>query len=619
MTSSANPHQMPQRILMLLVVLSTFGVRAQPIPADRLPPGGTWEHVAGVPGGVPLRTTIFVNVLTTTNPLYKCTADGSTDNLTKLGNALNNCPSNQVVFLPSGNYFVSGTTGMRSGAGVTLRGNGPGNTVISGGAFNGVVQFGSVWPPNFPGTVTAITAGAVKGSTAVTVASAATFAVGQMLWLEQANDGIAVFNYGSSSSYGDDRTRDGSHCLNVRAMVTNITGNVVSFLPPLPCSLLVSPEAIGFGGGVVCSWCGLEDLTINGSTAGTGFQWDGAYACWVKNVELVNWENFGLWANYASCCSIDQFYIHQPAAFDRSFGYSIEYDDCDHLHLVNSILWHGETGMLVQESVANLFDYNFAYDITNGYEGSPQRAWYGSHVPYTTMNAFIFNEGSGFQNDFYFGPSSYALLLGNLFTGSEPSTTTDGRMVISLDSHSCSNSVIGNILGAAYTNAPRFSVLANQAVVYGLPSPSAPAWRLGLTNTDNYTTGSSVFRLGYPFSGNNSSDGVEADGGTNHPTYMDATVAPSTLITNNWDIVNQTAAGTNWVQAVAQVFPSGRPAWYDATAPWPPFDPAHPASVADTNLPAARRFWLGTNYLAAPAPFSFPLSLLNGLEFQVKP
>src|SRR5450756_326227 len=61
----------------------------------------------GVPGGIPNRTTIFVNVLTTGNSAYHCAGDGVTDDGPPLAAALTACPAGQVVYAPTATYRIA--------------------------------------------------------------------------------------------------------------------------------------------------------------------------------------------------------------------------------------------------------------------------------------------------------------------------------------------------------------------------------------------------------------------------------------------------------------------------------------------------------------------------------
>src|SRR5205809_2033485 len=73
-----------------------------------------WSQ-AGIPGGIPNRTTICA----TLNP-------GAT--AAQINSALAACPSGQVVFLNAGTYNLSGALSFSGHSNVTLRGAGPDRT-----------------------------------------------------------------------------------------------------------------------------------------------------------------------------------------------------------------------------------------------------------------------------------------------------------------------------------------------------------------------------------------------------------------------------------------------------------------------------------------------------------
>src|SRR5229473_3146764 len=83
---------------------------------------------AGIPGGIPSRTTICA----TLNP-------GATS--TQINNAIASCPANQVVFLNPGTYTISGGINFGSTSNVPLRGAGPKQTIVKFSSPNGCSGF----------------------------------------------------------------------------------------------------------------------------------------------------------------------------------------------------------------------------------------------------------------------------------------------------------------------------------------------------------------------------------------------------------------------------------------------------------------------------------------------
>src|SRR4051794_25319875 len=114
------------RLVSLGVLLLTqTAIFADILPADRV---AGWGGNVGVEGGIPIRTTIY-----TTLPA------GST--LSQINSAIAACPSGQVVMLAAGSYSLGGQVIFNGKSGVTLRGAGPGNTVLH---FSGSPAYGNI-------------------------------------------------------------------------------------------------------------------------------------------------------------------------------------------------------------------------------------------------------------------------------------------------------------------------------------------------------------------------------------------------------------------------------------------------------------------------------------------
>src|SRR2546427_8063 len=82
-----------------------------------------WSQ-AGIPGGIPTRTTICA----TLNP-------GATP--AQINSAIASCPAGQVVFLTAGTYNISGGITFNGQSNVTLRGAGPDKTFLVFSGSNG--------------------------------------------------------------------------------------------------------------------------------------------------------------------------------------------------------------------------------------------------------------------------------------------------------------------------------------------------------------------------------------------------------------------------------------------------------------------------------------------------
>src|SRR5882724_2394853 len=139
---------------------------------------------AGVPGGVPVRST----VCSTLGAAGQAPSFVQSVTVAQVNSALTACGVNQVVLLNPGTYNTAGGT-IVIPSNKVLRGSGPTQTIINetgSGGGSSVVRFGTGSEPS-SGTNTAITGGATQGSTSITVASASGITVGKLLVITQSD------------------------------------------------------------------------------------------------------------------------------------------------------------------------------------------------------------------------------------------------------------------------------------------------------------------------------------------------------------------------------------------------------------------------------------------------
>jgi len=111
---------------------------------------------AGIPGGIPNRTTICSTINAATY------GNGTSDATGGIQTAMNGCPTGQVVSLSPGTFLINGN--LRVPSNVTLRGQGADQTILNAkGTSGAVIGLGSGFP-NTSGSVS-ITGGAISGST----------------------------------------------------------------------------------------------------------------------------------------------------------------------------------------------------------------------------------------------------------------------------------------------------------------------------------------------------------------------------------------------------------------------------------------------------------------------
>ena len=178
-------------VLAALLALMIASGHAAPAQQTAIIPGDRridWTGHAGVPGGIPARATIHV----TLNP-------GAT--AAQINQAIQNCPADQVVFLNAGTYTLSAPIDFNGKQRMTLRGAGPGQTILRPGNLGYAITSGqTAWY----GSARTITGGNTKGSTSITVDNASGIQAGTVVNMWQ--DADPSFYWTRSPSYRQDHT-----------------------------------------------------------------------------------------------------------------------------------------------------------------------------------------------------------------------------------------------------------------------------------------------------------------------------------------------------------------------------------------------------------------------------
>lgn len=551
---------------------------AQIIPATNAPVA-VWA-VAGVPGGIPNRTNIFTTL-----------SAGATGG--QIQTAINSCPPGKVVLLGPGTYDVGSMTLAAPGNWV-LRGAGMGQTILnfSGGYANFYLGNYPPWGGSWLNTVN-ITGGGAQGSTNITVASISGYAVGDLCVIDMDNsDWIVGYGAGGSGSQtmnsdSAGKNRDGNRVQLHIAEITAVSGNNLTFWPPLPFALDLAraPQVSEFGVRGP-RWSGVEDLTFNfGGTSSAGLFAGGLYAFWLKNVEVKNWGTFGVWPRWSACFEMRGCYVHEPNTYNWGKGYALQLDPCSGSLIVDNIFYKNQDTVLLQGGCSgNVLAYNFLSFSYNGYIGVDwllQEAG-ANHTPFPAYNLFEGNYIGKYQPDYYYGPSSHGAVFRNRITGNGP-WITQNRVAVSIDAQQRHYSVVGNQLGER--TAPSSITLAKPGVTLTYAAPGSIAWGYDPGSANFSYTSAQIYRLGYPFSGNNGSGSGTA--------VHDAHVKTNTLRHGNWDAANNKVM---WDARIADtnvpnsLFLSTKPGWF-GNLPWPPYGPSAPSSTTNdiAKIPAGYR------------------------------
>jgi PKD repeat protein len=553
--------------LLILSLFTGIGVSAQILPASRTLAGtGSWHGLVGVPGGIPNRTAIY-----TTIPAGAA--------VSTVQNAINACPSGQVVLLSAGNYSWSGSLNMKSG--VTLRGAGQNATVITSSAnyaiiFQGYSCMIGNQGANGAGVHHASwTGGYAQGSTSLTLSTTANLSVGQVITIDQLNDAdtTAVGAEGTSTgcysttadpANGSDRFQFQS------AIVTAISGNVVTISEPVYMPNYASshsPSAWWEDNGVTqMRAAGVEALTVQCSSSAnssSGITMSGCYGCWVQNVTLKNYryhcQNYGMNIRCEfSHCTLSGYGNTDCYGFYPKWQFGTLYE--------NNIGINCGTMFLIQACAGCVIAYNYATNcqLSTSYLGGV----YYCHGGNPNMCLFEGNWGPEFEMDNTWGSAAYNVALRNRFTGNSDSVLGDtgNAQAIGCSATSRHMTVMGNVLGTTgynniYEDGPAGCIGSPRVYYFGGTS--------GCNGTYDPLTKSTMFRAFNWTSATTTNNGIATDG------YQASDIPNSLYLTS-------------------------KPSFF-GSLPWPAIDPANVTySLSRTNIPSGYRAILGMDPPTGP-------------------
>jgi hypothetical protein len=514
-----------------------------------------WSH-AGIPGGIPNRTTICA----TLNPGASAS---------QINSAIGSCPSGQVVFLSAGTYNLSSGIDFSNKSGVTLRGAGANQTFL---VFTGAVGCFGQWSniclrngdnswTGSPSHTANWTGGYAKGTTQVTLSSTSGLAAGDVLILDQLNDSDTdpgtIWICESANVCAQEGSASGSRSGRAQEQlvkVTAINGNNVTITPGLYMPNWRASQAPGaWWASTEITMSGVEDLSIDGTNGGADHNLtiNNGYNCWVKGVRSLNAnrDHVNLYQAAASVVR-DNYFYGTKNAISQSYGVE-GYMSSDNL-VENNIFQHITTPIQVNASASGtVFGYNF--NIDDYYAASANWMIYGNSLHAAGIDSVLFegNEGNGLIGDNVHGTHTFVTAFRNQYFGWEPNKTAQ-TIPVELQIGSRYFNIIGNVLGKAGYHSQYEDVVPNG------------------TNGD-----SSIYALGW--------FGNEGGGG---PT--DSVVPKTVMRWGNYDVV------TNSIRWNASEVPSGltlyanpvpasqnlpasfylssRPSWW-GTMPWPAVGP----------------------------------------------
>lgn len=567
-----------RKALVIFVLVLLAGQAGGQIIPPGWQPGHGWNP--GVRGGIPNRTTIYTNL-----------PDGSSRSTIQA--ALDNCPSNQVVKLAVGTYNLGGLN-IKIPQGVTLRGAGISNSLVT----NGPIFFdgGGAYDYDWNNTTAINLNNCVKDSASVTSATAHGFSVGHWLIIDRLTNGAAdppQNNVGTlgTMTWGGRPDGVGNRNMGQIVRVTNVVSTTVFQVdPPLYWSYDGTPQAFRIA--TVTEMAGVEDLTHIGNTSDdANIMWQGGFNCWLKRVEIRGIKKKAVHLYGAAWFEISECIIHDaiPVGTDKSAQYTSD--------RVYSIFFgpHATAGLVTDNIIerctmgaafegaaaGNVFSYNFITNIWWQNTGdSPRRFGPLNHGAHPFMNLIEGNYSSvRFRADGYWGTSSHYTVLRNRIHQTDRGSGDSQVWTMDIEKDQMYNAFIGNCLGCGG------GVTENE-------------WEEALDDSSPYSSDGNgvMWRIGALNGGGDAAAGA-----------MDKRTWTNQLRWVNWECrTNDSVSGSGITyvtnNVLDQSYTTITNSFYLTSAPtnfgilnWPPFGPSDPANNAATNIPAAHRFFFGTN------------------------
>ncbi|MCW8129968.1 MAG: right-handed parallel beta-helix repeat-containing protein [Planctomycetota bacterium] len=421
-----------------------------PKPAERLGAGlipderlADWRPgvTVGIPGGIPKRE----KLIDVTQAPYHADKTGAADASGPIMQAVAKAAPGEVVYLPAGMYRING--GIRLKSHITIRGDGPGKTVLLGyqpaGSIIGVAlgDGGDWW---YPQRLKLDLAGShARGATELKVADAKGLSdypnggVGQVCQIAMKNDPKVPVVVPAQFDYQR----------KVMVRLAAKTDGTLTVSPALPYDLPAALAPTLRPGGRCAEWAGIEDLTVDGANSTTPHALIGidvAYACWVRNVEALRAPNYNLSVSGSVQCEVRRCRIAKRKGAGSN-GAGVLVGQVSFSLFEDNIVAEQFPHFEINGSTGNVFAYNYCHDSDiNGIVGVSICTNHGAHSSY---NLYEGNVSPKLQSDGYHGSASHDTVFRNRLHGTSPKTELFW-ICVNLNRFTRCYTLAGNVLGA---------------------------------------------------------------------------------------------------------------------------------------------------------------------------
>ena len=417
---------------------------------------------AGVVGGIPNRTTVCA----TLNPGASAS---------QINSAISSCSNGQVVKLNAGTYNLSGGIDFAGKSGVTLRGAGANQTFLKFSSQTGCFgqwsavcisgnDLGYYGADSGPAHIANWTAGYSKGTTTITLSATTGLSVGMYLYLDQLNDTSDTGNIYVCGTSGvcvqQGSTPNGRSGRGQRQLtkVTAISGTSVTispgvYMPNIRSSQ--SPSAWWGNSGSLSSGSGVEDLSIDGSSSGSGatnVTMIMTTNSWVKGIRSINAPSpraHLMMYETAHCTVRDSYFVGSQGDADSSTNYGVDSSGSSDALVENNIFQHRTTPLISNGDQGSVWAYNFSIDDHYTANGTAPAWMQASSYSHEVGNGMVLREGNvdvSEKGDVIHGTSNLFTYFRNQSIGWESGKTAQTNPVI-LHANQRYWNFIGNVLG----------------------------------------------------------------------------------------------------------------------------------------------------------------------------
>jgi hypothetical protein len=558
-----------------------------------LPPMNQTTWAPGV-RGIPVRTTVCATIDASRfgNGAYEASA--------AIQAAINVCPAGQVVQLSAGRFRMDDHVTITKG--ITLRGAGFRVTTLEKtnqmAEQEGIIIVGpSRWPYIDETTAVNLTADATPAAMSVTVASAAGFAPGQFVKLDEddyttanwmampprldgstpqvlATDRI-VWPIHNPATSGDLplpgglswHSRPGRPLSEIKE-VTAVSGNTITFSTPVHVLYSTAKKAqlTRYTGNdnVHVRGAGVEDMTLTGGSEGNVSFSAAAYS-WAKNIECMRYGNPCVDITHSFRLEIRDSFIHNtvhPYPGGGGYALSLQQGTAEVL-IENNIITEANKVMVMRSAGAgSVVGYNYVDNGNIGnYPGWMEVGINASHMVGSHHVLFEGNLAFNYDSDDTWGGALAMTIFRNHLTGRRRDyPNQDNVRAAALCYGSWWHAFIGNVLG----EAGRMDGWMYEDPGDGTYGDASSRWSHGFT----------VWKLGYAPSA--------------WGQLPDPKVRSTVLRDGNFDFLTNTV---KWdrvpVTLPNSLYLTDKPAFFGDLA-WPWVDPTGTTKVR--TLPARARF-----------------------------